>query len=1097
MRSRTTSDEQFLHELTGAAQRWLATCRGAVAARSAGDLLAPDSREARVLVEQARSSWAEAEIPPVMDVDDLLADEPVAVAAAEDVNPEYSAAQALAALARGLSGAESVPSACARFLRHTERAGLRSIGSLLMAAGTPATASGGLSAEVVFELLRASDAPSRGYGVLMALELTGQRPARLAESRTSVAFSSFLAEGRVGEIGTLRLELLADGPSGLHPDPARMQFLRTDRAFTDGLSAAWSSSGLLLGGACVVWAIEMDSGAPANSVRGGSMAAAFAVALDDLAPRSRYLRSLRPHRVDPKCVVSAGLSGQSLTAVGGLPHKISAAQAKQMRIVVASEDYEDLSRSGTFLHSVSPAGTIGEAIRATRTKVNRRLYATLALIIALAATAVFMGAEAWGNRTRLVAERTASHARMMDAAAAGLRTSDSALAQQFALAAYRTDDTVESRSRLLETTATDTPIRIRGDQARLAVAATPDGLVVTGGTERTVSLTRFEGPHPVELAKFRADFAVNDIAVSTDEKLLALIGPRGLSLWDIADTANIFRLAVLSAGSFDSVAFSPDSRHLAAGLRGDLFTEQGVLRWDVTDGRRPTPEQKLAMTHAYLEVSYSHDGKTLAAGGHGGVLRLWDLAANVKDPPVVLERAPHGVGDRIYGLAFAPNADVLAVSSTLGGIEIVRRDNIQWGEARLIADYKGNNIVRGLAFALDGQQIAGVGSDRTTRVWRLDDPGEPVVWRSPAISDDVAFTAAGSFVVTGAEDGYLRLWPMDRPVLRGAVGDYYENSPRGRRLPTLPPLADAAAAAVRTHPGVRTRTVVFGASSNVAVTRDVFGTTELIDISDPERPQVYWTMRTPLSMTLADSVKFGPGEKLMAALYGLSSITVWDVSNPRNPLPYAAKSLPLPVVTNTLSFSESGLLAVGTTDGAIHLFDTSRRGTLTELAKLSIGEAPVKVAFAGNTGILAVGSGPEIALFDISDPSAPRDLAVRVAGPRQWDMIGTLAFTADGSMMAATGGNSGTIRLWQMVNPHRPVEHATLDSGGARGLGVSFTRHGHFLAVTGFAELGGGLTMWETDPESVVDRVCRSGTAAIDAEEWRHYLADIPQRSVC
>ncbi|KAF0847071.1 WD40 repeat domain-containing protein [Nocardia caishijiensis] len=1101
MRSSTTSDEQFLRQLTGASQHWLALCRSSVGSGSAGALLADGSREARVLIEQSRSSWAETEPAAVLDdPDDLLADEPEPTAANGVANPEYSAARALAALARGLTGAAEIHTACGEFLAHTDRAGLSSVGSLLMGAGTPATADPGRSTEVVLELLRRGESPARGYAVLMVLELGGRRPARLAESRIRVAFSTFLADGHVGEIGTLRLELLADGPSGLHPDPARMHFLHTDAAFTDGLAAAWAVSSLERTGSCVVWSIELDNGAPANGVRGGSLAAALAVALDDLAPRRRRFRSLRPWRIDPNCVVSAGLSGRDLTVVRGYPAKVAAARERRMRVVVAADAYEEAGRQGEERYpGLRPAATVGEAIREARSKVNRRLYATVALVVALAASTVFAGIEAWAAESRLRAERTASQAQMMAAAAAGLQHTDSALAQQLAVAAYRTDDTVDTRSRLLETTALDAPIRVRADPGRLLIASNQTGsLVVTAGSRGVVTLIRVTGAGPEKVAEFDVGYAVSgDIALSPDEKTVAVAGARGLELWDIADPGRISKLADLSDGRVESLGFSPDSRHLAAGLKGDQFTQMGVLRWDVTDRRRPVTETALPLQIAYLEVSYNHDGKSLAAGGHRGGLRVWDVDANTAQPPVLLDRAPQPFeGEWILAVTFAPHADLLAISSQVAGVEIIDRRAGEWESTRLVGAGDNDNRVRGLAFSSDGRRLAGAGSDRSTRVWRLADTSEPMVLRAPVDVDAISFTAADSFVATGAADGYLRLWPTQRPIQRGIPGDYYQNPAISGSIPVLPPHSATGMDWLRRSPGVVLRSVEFSTEA-LAVTRDGWGNMELVDTSDSVHPQVYSRMSTAISRNAVGSFRISADGRLLAVLLGQSSIGVWDISDPRAPRPYAAASLPMPVSTTTLAFDPRGLLAVGTASGVVHLFDTGRRGTLPQLATLSISDHAAAVAFSGSTGLLAVTGGARIALFDTTDPSVPRDLGVRLTGPSQWDAVRSLAFSPDGSLLASTGSKSGIIQLWRVTDRGNPTVHAVLDSGGGRELGVSFTEDSRFVAVSGFAERSGTLSVWATDPDAAAHSICDSGTATIDDEEWRRYLARIPRTGAC
>ncbi len=101
---------------------------------------------------------------------------------------------------------------------------------------------------------------------------------------------------------------------------------------------------------------------------------------------------------------------------------------------------------------------------------------------------------------------------------------------------------------------------------------------------------------------------------------------RTVRLWNVADLARPARLGrplTGPAGYVYSVSFSPDGRTLAAGV-----TDGTVWLWRVTDPARPSLVASLTgPAHAVYSVAFAPGGATLAAGSADGTVRLWDTMA--------------------------------------------------------------------------------------------------------------------------------------------------------------------------------------------------------------------------------------------------------------------------------------------------------------------------------------------------------------------------------------------------------------------------------------------------------------------------------------
>ncbi len=453
-------------ELTGAQQQWITHCREAVAG-GPGDtraLLAADGTEYAALAQSHSTVQHDGADPRSNDE---------VVNRVEDVRSlELSAAQAIADMAKGLTGVVEPEAACAALLGLTDEAGLHSVGTQLVPAGSTITsASQPHLRDIVLHLVGQGISPGRGFAILMALELAGERPKRLRSASIPVLFASRNAEGRIGKAGTLRLVQLREGPSGLHPDPGTMAFLRVDAAVVNSVTDAWKTTSLSESDACVVWSVSVERGNPARFIEGGSMGAAFAVALDDLAPRWSRLRQLRPRKLANDCTATAALNGRALKPVTHYGEKLRAAQQHSLRVVVAADDLQGARNErppGYPEGQILGARTLADAIKLTRTAINPALYVAMASVVIIAAICG-AGGYLW-YQSNLRGER-AIVAASLATKSGQLANRDSRMSALFALAADRLNSTPASRNAMINA--------IQNNQATVASAPAAEGAPVT------------------------------------------------------------------------------------------------------------------------------------------------------------------------------------------------------------------------------------------------------------------------------------------------------------------------------------------------------------------------------------------------------------------------------------------------------------------------------------------------------------------------------------------------------------------------------------------------------------------------------------------
>ena len=202
------------------------------------------------------------------------------------------------------------------------------------------------------------------------------------------------------------------------------------------------------------------------------------------------------------------------------------------------------------------------------------------------------------------------------------------------------------------------------------------------------------------------------LALSSDGKLLAASGVNSgktrdcaVELWDIAKGTRIAVLAKKPVEQFypGYLRFSPDGRHLAAGIQNRLHS---IMIWDVTTNKLlktiPHPGDIGA-------IDYSPDGSKLAGGGVGNSACVWDAQTG----KLLLQMKGHT--DFITGISFHPAGRYFATTS-FGSKSRFRIWDTQTGKQAFAQE--GRARTNNLVFSNDGKSLAVV----ITTYGNLGDP---------------------------------------------------------------------------------------------------------------------------------------------------------------------------------------------------------------------------------------------------------------------------------------------------------------------------------------------------------------------------------------
>jgi WD40 repeat protein len=198
-----------------------------------------------------------------------------------------------------------------------------------------------------------------------------------------------------------------------------------------------------------------------------------------------------------------------------------------------------------------------------------------------------------------------------------------------------------------------------------------------------------------------------------------------------------------------SVAFSPDGDRLASStISNEVWLMDGAhgVRTLLLGGRM----------HAVRSLTFSPDGRFLAIGGPGRVVRLVDTSSTSD----LGELEPEGA-DNASQVAISPDGRYLAAGGSSGTVTIWDRHG-----RRRVGALAGRLAITALGFAPDGSTLAAGDETGRVRLWAVRERTTRIIQASNATFSGVtalAFSPDGASLASLSKpEGCVRLWdPSD------------------------------------------------------------------------------------------------------------------------------------------------------------------------------------------------------------------------------------------------------------------------------------------------------------------------------------------------
>ncbi|MCI5149415.1 MAG: hypothetical protein D3916_08510, partial [Candidatus Electrothrix sp. MAN1_4] len=477
----------------------------------------------------------------------------------------------------------------------------------------------------------------------------------------------------------------------------------------------------------------------------------------------------------------------------------------------------------------------------------------------------------------------------------------------------------------------------------------------------------------VELSLFREQHEIDvfNVAFSPDGKLLASVLKHEIVLWDIINNKE---LSVFKDSNADFCSTVPH-----------VLGEENKA---VSSKKSANDRRFTLFKRATRGVSFSPDGKILAAASGKKIIQLWDIATGKKLTSLKAHR------ECINCLMFSPDSKKIASvsKSTIEIFDIINE--------RKLSVFKESKYIFSLAFSPDGKILAstsgGLVSSGNICLRDITTGRENNIYHERAVFG-VAFSPDGETIASASGDGAVRIWDID--------------SCKGLAIFT-------------DHDGP-VFSVVFSPDGKKIASASGDGTVRIWDISSGEKIAVFMGHEGAVF-----NLSFNADGRTITSASDDKTVRLWEIVNDRSTYLRHKEAV------NSIAFSpDSSTIVSASDDSTVRLWNITRSEQLVVFKEHKDSVNSVAFSPDGRT----IGSGSDDTTIRIYNIISKKEMAI-LRGHE--DTVSCVSFSPDGKMLASAS-HDATVRLWDVVSGE---ELAVFRGHQGAVLSVTFSPNGKTIA---------------------------------------------------